>query len=85
MNKHLIIILPLLLSGCSKIYDMADGIGKHMPTIGEPCRNWQCVTTHGKQQSDQEKWAEEVSERKQFPSEEAKANSSSQNPSNGEQ
>ncbi|MEZ5692087.1 MAG: membrane lipoprotein lipid attachment site-containing protein [Rickettsiales bacterium] len=54
------ICLVLTVSGCSRIYDWADGVGKHMPTIGEPCRHWQCITTYGKQRSEQEKWAESV-------------------------
>ncbi len=58
MNKKLIIFLPLLLGGCETIYNWADGVGKHMPTIGEPCRHWQCVTESGQRESDQTKWLE---------------------------
>lgn len=67
MNKNIIIILPLLLSGCETIYGWADSVGKHMPTIGEPCRNWQCMTDSGQKKSDQTKWLEEATGKPPVP------------------
>jgi|CXWL01.1.fsa_nt_gi predicted small secreted protein len=64
MTKKLLFALPLLLSGCNTIYGWADGVGKHMPTIGEPCYNWQCMTSSGQEKSDQVKRAEEAASRK---------------------
>lgn len=63
MNKKIIIALPLLLTGCETIYGWADSAGKHMPTIGEPCRNWQCFTDSGQQKSAETKALEEVADR----------------------
>ena len=54
-----LIVFPLFLSGCSTIYNWANGVGKHMPTIGEPCYNWQCMTSSGQAQSDKVKQTEE--------------------------
>ncbi len=62
MNKKLLFTLPLLLNGCTAIYNAADSVGSHMPTIGEPCRNWQCITTSGQRTSEERKWLEEASE-----------------------
>ncbi len=64
MRTLLLLTLPLILSGCNAIYEWADGIGKHMPTIGEPCNHWQCVTESGKKKSDEIKWLDEASEKK---------------------
>ena len=52
-----------LLTGCNAIYNWADGVGKHLPTIGEPCEHWQCVTESGQRTSEQLKKKEEVSEK----------------------
>lgn len=67
MNKRAIIILPLLLSGCDTIYGWADSVGKHLPTIGEPCRSWQCVTDSGQRKSDETKWLDEASQKPPVP------------------
>jgi hypothetical protein len=67
MSKKLLLIMPLILSGCSTIYDWADGVGKHMPTIGEPCRHWQCITESGQRKSEDTKWLEEVSQKPPVP------------------
>lgn len=40
-----------LLSGCTAISNWADSVGSHMPTIGEPCYNWQCMTESGQKKS----------------------------------
>lgn len=61
MNKKLALLAYLfLLSGCETIYNAADSLGSHMPTIGEPCHNWQCVTSEGQRQSDMNKRMEEA-------------------------
>lgn len=50
----------LLLSGCTTIGNWADRAGSHMPTIGEPCHHWQCVTESGQRRSDEIKRAEQA-------------------------
>lgn len=70
MNKKLIIVLPLLISGCDTIYGWADGVGKHMPTIGEPCRNWQCMTDSGQRKSSENKWLEDATNKPPAPKKE---------------
>lgn len=67
MNKKIIIILPLILSGCDTVYGWADSVGKHMPTLGEPCNNWQCVTNEGQKKSDQNKWLDEATQKPPVP------------------
>lgn len=67
MNKKLFFLLPFLLSGCETIYNAADSIGSHLPTIGEPCRHWQCVTSSGQQKSNQIKQMQEAPLKKPFP------------------
>ncbi len=59
----IITTFTLLLSGCTAIGNFADGIGKHMPTIGEPCNHWQCVTESGQRTSEQLKKQEEAAEK----------------------
>jgi len=55
--------LVVLQTSCTRTYDLADGIGKEIPTVSEPCYNWQCITDGGKKKSDviksavqQQKW-----------------------------
>ncbi len=60
MNKKLLLASFLLLSGCETIYNAADSLGSHMPTIGEPCRHWQCMTDEGQRQSDMNRRMEEA-------------------------
>lgn len=54
MTKKFISFLPLivLLNACETIGNAADNLGSHLPTIGEPCHHWQCMTSDGQRQSD---------------------------------
>lgn len=62
MSRVLLVVSCWLLVGCNTIYNAADSVGSHLPTIGEPCRNWQCVTESGQRKSDEIKWLDEASE-----------------------
>jgi hypothetical protein len=74
MNKKLALFaLPLLLSGCETIYGWADSAGSHFPTIGEPCRHWQCVTEEGQRQSDLNRRMEEAAKNTPAPKPEQQA------------
>jgi hypothetical protein len=53
------ILLIFILSSCTAIGNFADSIGSHLPTIGEPCNHWQCVTSSGQQKSEEVKRAEQ--------------------------
>jgi hypothetical protein len=52
MKKLLIAALFLPLSGCQTISGWADSAGEYLPTIGDRCEHWQCVTDSGQAQSD---------------------------------
>lgn len=53
-----VVLLCLLgLSGCDWIGRQADAVGEYMPTIGDRCENWQCMTTEGQRQSEMNKRA----------------------------
>ena len=67
MNRKFVFALPLLLSGCNTIYGWADDVGKHMPTIGNSCNNWQCITESGQRKSEENKWLDDVSEKQPVP------------------
>lgn len=58
-----LLLLPFLLTGCNAISDMADRLGSHMPTIGEPCHHWQCITPEGQRKSDENRVLEQASEK----------------------
>lgn len=45
-------VLPLLLAGCDRVFNFADDVGSHLPTIGERCEHWQCFTEEGRAQSE---------------------------------
>ena len=60
MKRELAFIPIFLLSGCSTIANWADDVGKHIPTIGEPCHHWQCVTGSGQEKSEENKKMEEA-------------------------
>lgn len=51
MKLRLLLVLPLL-AACQTIGGWADGLGSHMPVIGERCEHWQCMTTEGRAKSD---------------------------------
>lgn len=64
--KRFVFLIPIfsLLSGCNSIANWADDVGKHMPTIGEPCYHWQCFTESGQKKSDELKKIDEKPEEK---------------------
>lgn len=81
MDKKLLLLsLPLLLSGCDFIYNSANNLGKHMPTIGEPCYNWQCVTDEGQKRSDLNKRMEEAAKNPPAQKAPAPANTTAPSP-----
>lgn len=47
------ILLPL--SACDTVYGFAEDVGSHLPTVGERCEHWQCVTGGGREQSEMKK------------------------------
>lgn len=55
MRISIIFVLLISLSDCTAISNVADSIGSHMPTIGEPCNHWQCITDDGQKKSDEAK------------------------------
>jgi hypothetical protein len=61
--------LLLSLSGCGAIYNWFNGLGEHMPVIGERCENWQCFTESGRARSDMIRQAKEhqAETRRQVP------------------
>ena len=60
--RALAVTLPLLTGGCQTITDGANKIGSYMPTIGERCEHWECMTTTGKAKSEQIKRARAMRE-----------------------
>lgn len=64
MTKFLLLMFPLFIVGCSAIANTADSIGSHLPTIGEPCHHWQCITSSGQKKSDEIKQIEEAAPEK---------------------
>lgn len=67
MTKKFLIFIPLFLTSCTAIGNWADGVGKHLPTIGEPCNHWQCFTDDGKKQSEMVKKQEETANKPTNP------------------
>ncbi|MEI6730469.1 MAG: hypothetical protein WCL30_04350 [Pseudomonadota bacterium] len=55
MKNIAAIFMIVLLTSCQAISNFADGIGKHMPVIGERCEHWQCVTESGRRASEANK------------------------------
>ena len=53
MKTLLVIALALAASGCSWVGRQADALGAYMPVVGERCEHWQCVTTAGKERSEE--------------------------------
>lgn len=49
--RFLLLLAPLILSGCDWIGRQADALGEHMPVIGERCEHWQCFTSEGQAES----------------------------------
>jgi hypothetical protein len=40
-------------TSCTAIGNWADGLGSHLPTVGEPCHHWQCMTDSGQKRSEE--------------------------------
>jgi|GEM_PF-1042586 len=55
MKNIAAILMIISLTSCQGISNFADGIGKHMPVIGERCEHWQCFSESGRRASDANK------------------------------
>lgn len=51
LRRFHIVFSALALGACQSIGNFADGVGSHLPVIGERCEHWQCFTEEGKQRS----------------------------------
>jgi len=52
VRKLFIFLAFAPLAACQWMGRQADALGEYMPTIGEPCEHWQCITPSGQRTSD---------------------------------
>jgi len=57
------VLLMVPLGACQMMVNGANKLGSYMPTIGERCENWQCITSEGKAKSDALKQNKEEDEK----------------------